>query len=96
MGQKFEKSGKIISSSKGFTVEIKIAGGILYRDSRGEFEIDSEWLAKPPGVILYKGSRENMGFEEMEQSQIDAIFSDVADALSYFGYRPEIWSSPMG
>ena len=96
MNQEFTKTDKIIVSSKGFTVEVKIAGGILYRDSTGEFEMDSEWLVKPAGIILYKGSRGNKGFEKIEQSRADAIFSDVARALEFMGYKAQIWSSPSG
>jgi hypothetical protein len=99
MSEEFEKTGpNIVTSSKGFTVEVSVAGGVLYRDANGENYISSEWLLKPPGVgiILYKGSPGNKGFDKMEQSRIDSIFSNVARALEYLGYRVEIWSSPSG
>ena len=98
MSQEFQKTGRIISSTKGFTIEVNIAGGVLYRDAGGQKYISSEWLVKPPGlgIILYKGARGNKGFEKTEQPKIDSIFSDVAEALKYFGYQVEIWSSPSG
>jgi hypothetical protein len=96
MNEEFQQNDRVITSSKGFAVEVKIAGGVLYRDSTGEFKIDSEWLVKPPGIILYKGSRGNKGFEKIEQSRVDAIFSDVARALEFMGYKAQIWSSPSG
>jgi hypothetical protein len=98
MNQEFTKTDKIITSSKGFTVEVKIAGGILYTDGEGKKYISSEWLAKPPGlgIILYKGSRGSKGFDKMEESQIDSIFSNTIRALKCFGYEAEIWSSPFG
>ena len=99
MSEEFQKTGtNTVTSSKGFTVEVSVAGGVLYRDASGERYISSEWLVKPPGlgIILYKGSRGNKGFDKMEQSRIDSIFSKVARALQYLGYRVEIWSSPSG
>jgi hypothetical protein len=99
MSEEFKKSGlNTVTSTNGFTVEVKLAGGVLYRDSNGELEIDSEWLVKPPklGIILYKGSRGNKGFDKMEQPRIDSIFCDAARALEYLGHRVEIWSSPSG
>jgi len=99
MIEEFKKSGpNTVVSTNGFTVKVKLAGGVLYCDSNGEREIDSEWLVKPPnlGIILYKGSRGNKGFDNMEQSRIDSIFCDTARALEYLGHRVEIWSSPSG
>ncbi len=85
-----------VTSSKGFTVQVKPMGGILYRDAEGDKHISSEWLANPPGIILYKGARVTRGFDKMEQSRIDSIFFDVARALEHLGHRVEIWSSPSG
>lgn len=88
MRDEFQKTGlNTVASAKGFTVEVKFAGGVLYRDANGETHIDSEWLAKPPGIILYK-----KGFDKMEQSRIDTMFSNVAEALEYLGHRVEVWS----
>jgi hypothetical protein len=88
MEDEFTKiSTNIVTSSKGFTVQIKPMGGVLYSESDREVKIDSEWLVKPPGIILYK-----KGFDKMEQSRIDSIFSNVTRALEYLGHRVEIWS----
>jgi hypothetical protein len=98
MSQEFQKNGRVISSSKGFTVELRIAGGISYSDANGQKYISSEWLVKPLGIgiILYKGDPGNTGFEEMDKARIDRIFSDIARALEHFGYQPEVWSSASG
>jgi hypothetical protein len=96
MNGEFQKTGRVISSSKGFTVELKIAGGIVYSDANGPKNISSEWMAKPPGIILYKGARGNKGFENMKQLEIDSIFLNVKKALENFDYKVEIWSSPSG
>ena len=89
MSEEFKKTGlNIVTSTNGFTMEVKVAGGVVYRDNTGEYFISSEWLVEPPklGIILYK----------MEQSHIDNIFSNVKRALEYLGHRVEIWSSPSG
>lgn len=97
MSDEFTKTGiNTVISSKGFAVQVKPMGGLLYRESNSEIEIDSEWLVRPPGIILYKGSHGNKGFDKMEQSRIDSIFFDVARALEYLGHRVEIWASPSG
>jgi hypothetical protein len=88
MSEEFEKTeANTLTSSKGFSVKMTVAGGVLYRDANGEKYICSEWLVKPPGlgIILYKGSPGNRGFDKMEQSGIDTIFSNVARALEYLG-----------
>jgi hypothetical protein len=90
MSEEFKKTGvNTVTSEKGFTVEVKFAGGVLYRDSNGEVKIDSEWLAKPPGILLYKNKKR---FDKMQQSLFDDMFSNVAKALEYLGHRVEIWS----
>lgn len=88
MENEFTKiSTNTVTSSKGFTVQVKPMGGVLYRETDSEVKIDSEWLVKPPGIILYK-----KGFDKMEQSRIDNMFANVARALEYLGHRVEIWS----
>jgi hypothetical protein len=84
MNEEFRKTGtNTVTSTKGFTVEVQA-------------EIDSEWVVKPAGIILYKGSFGNKGFSEIGQSQIDDIFSNTARALEHLGHRVEVWSSPSG
>jgi len=88
MSEEFTKTGvNTVVSSKGFTVQVKPMGGVLYCESEREIKIDSEWLVKPPRILLYKA-----GFGKMEQSRIDIIFSNVAKALQYLGHQVEIWS----
>ncbi|MGA2788633.1 MAG: hypothetical protein ABSF60_14015 [Verrucomicrobiota bacterium] len=99
MSEEFKKTGPSTAASEnGFTVEVKIAGGVLYHDANGDFIISSEWLVERPkmGIILYKGALGNNGFEKMEATLIDSIFSNAMRALEYLGYRVEIWLSPSG
>lgn len=90
MSEEFKKAGvNTVTSSNGFTVQVKPMGGVLYRDANGEVKIDSEWLVKPPRILLYKNKK---SFDKMEQSLFDNMFSNVAKALEYLGHRVEIWS----
>jgi hypothetical protein len=75
-----------------------LKGGVVYRDAGGENYINSEWLVDPPGlgIIRYKGAPGNKGFDKVDQSRVDAIFSDVTRALEYLGYKVQVWSSPSG
>ena len=87
MNEEFKKQGvNIAISSKGFTVQVKPMGGVLYIDGEGETRIDSEWLVKPPRILLYKA-----GFK-MDQSYVENMFSNVARALEYLGHKVEIWT----
>jgi hypothetical protein len=93
MCEEFQKTGpNTVASTRGFTVEVKFGGGVIYRHGDAEVTIDSEWLAKPPGIILYKRSPANKGLDNMDQGRVDSIFSDVARALMYLGHRVEMWS----
>lgn len=89
MNEEFTKHGvnKAISL-KGFTVMVKPMGGVLYVDNKRETQIDSEWLVKPPRILLYKA-----GFK-MDQPYVENMFSNVVRALEYLGHRVEVWSPP--
>jgi hypothetical protein len=87
MIEEFKKIGvNTVTSSKGFTVQVKPMGVVLYRDANGEVEIDSEWLVKPPRILLYKNKKT---FDMMDQSLFDSMFSNVARALEYLGHQVE-------
>jgi hypothetical protein len=54
MTEEFKKTGmNTVTSANGFTVEVKLPGGVLYRDDQGEIRIDSECLVDPHGIVLY-------------------------------------------
>jgi hypothetical protein len=92
MCEEFQKAGiDTVTSTKGFTVEIRFAGGIIYRDAAGRVDIDSEWLAKPLGIVLYK-----RGPSDIQGSRLDSVISNAVRALEYLGHRVEVWSSPSG
>jgi hypothetical protein len=89
MTEELQKTGaNTVTSTDGFTVEVKYAGGVLYRDGKGEAHINSEWLVKPHRILLYK-----RGFEEMAGARVESIFSNVTRALEYMDHPVEIWNS---
>gem|GEM_PF-4616912 len=99
MSEEFRKSGaNRVTSSNGFAAEAKLTGGVEYRDDRGEALIRSEWLVEPPnfGIVLYKNDPGNKGFDKIDESRVDTIFSNVTRALEYLGHRVQVWSSPSG
>jgi hypothetical protein len=99
VSEEFKRNGaNSVTSSNGFTVEVNLSGGVVYRGAGGENYIRSEWLVDPPalGIILYKGDPGNKGFDKADQSRVDALFSDVARALEFLGYKVQVWSSPAG
>jgi len=80
-----------VTGANGFTVDFKFAGGVLYRDGKGEVRIDSEWLVNSHRVILYKRR-----FEKMSGAFMDNMFSNVVRALEYMGHPVEVWSNDDG
>lgn len=90
MSEEFKKIGvNTVTSENGFTVQVRPMGGVLYRDANGEFKIDSEWLVKPPRILLYKSKR---SIDKMEQAIFDNMFINVTRALEFLGHQVEIWS----
>ena len=63
MNNDFSKSGSNSAiSAEGFSVEVKFAGGVLYRDALGEISIDTEWRQKPSfGMLIYATIQRGQG-----------------------------------
>ena len=74
-----------VTSSRGFTVDLRFAGGIHYRDSASDLAIDAEWLLNPPRILLY---RQRGG--SVPDRRLDEVYSNVQNALEYLGHRVEI------
>jgi hypothetical protein len=87
MSQEFQKTGaNAATSSRGFTVEVQIAGGVIYRDSGGETRVESEWLKNPFRILMYPAQlRRTAG------SRAEEILADAKRALEYLGYQVELW-----
>jgi len=83
----FQKVGpNKVSSPAGFAVEAPIGGGVFYEDASGPLEIDSEWLANPPGMILYAKHR-----DPLQQARLEKALRKIVDALEFLGHRVEVW-----
>jgi hypothetical protein len=86
MAEEFKKTGmNTVASANGFIVEVKLAGGVIYRDDQGETRIDSEWSVNPHGIVLY-----TRGFEKVTRARFDTIFSNVTRALEYMGHPVQV------
>jgi hypothetical protein len=92
MSDEFTKTAKnAVVSKEGFSVEVKFAGGVVYREGDEEISIDTEWLVKPAfGMVIYKDSHANKGLEGKDQAQTDAVFDKIIRALQFMGYRIEV------
>jgi hypothetical protein len=91
MSDEFTKSGRTAVSTEGFSIEVEIAGGVIYRDATNEVRLGAEWLmTKPFGIAISKRSRANKGLEGKDQAQIGAVFDKVIRALQFMEYRVEV------
>ena len=87
MTEEFKKTGtNTVTSANGFTVEVRLRGGVLYRDDQGEIRIDSEWLVNPHRIVLYTQSLE----KKVPRARLDTILSNAARALEYLGHPAQL------
>jgi hypothetical protein len=90
MNEEFRNTApNTVESKCGFTVQWIPVGGILYRDSRGEWRIDSEILVKPPRILVYEQSR---GLQSLDSNRRDELLSNVRRALEHMGHSVEFWN----
>jgi hypothetical protein len=86
MSDEFQKTKlNTVASDKGFTVEVKFAGGVLYRDADGEVLTDSGWLVNPHRIVLYMPRR-----DQMAQDRFQQILPNLKRALNFMGHPPEV------
>jgi hypothetical protein len=86
MGAEFQKAGmNTVTSTKGFTVEVKFAGGVEYHDSIGSVSIDTEWLVNPPRILIYHKRSDAM------DPRLNEVYGNAQRALEFLGYRVETW-----
>ncbi|WP_148664999.1 hypothetical protein [Sulfuricaulis limicola] len=87
MNHEFQKTGlNTVTSSQGFTVEVKFAGGVHYHDAIGDILIDSEWLVNPPRILLYRRRA------YVSDSRLNDVYANAQRALEYLGHRVETWT----
>jgi hypothetical protein len=83
MTEEFKKTGmNTVTSANGFSVEARLAGGVLYRDDQGELRIDSEWSVDPHGIVLYTQGLD----KKVPRARLDTILSNASRALEYLGH----------
>ena len=88
MGSEFQKTGvNTAASTQGFTVEVKFAGGVEYRDSVGTVSIDTEWLVNPSRILIYRKRSDET------DPRLNEVYSNAQRALEFLGYRVETWVS---
>ena len=86
MSAEFQKIGaNTAASTKGFTVEVKFAGGVEYHDSVGNVSIDTEWLVNPPGILIYRKRSDEIN------PRLREVYSNAQRALEFLGHRVETW-----
>jgi hypothetical protein len=69
----------------GFFLELRVGGGLVFRDSQGSVTIDSEWLVNPPRMLIY---RRNLDRSNM--SRAEDVLKKVARALRFKGIQAEV------
>ena len=85
--ENFQKTPLGVVSSNGFSVEFRGSPGITYIKGGNTIRVDSEYITKPLGVLLYKSTKKNI-----DADYNDAMFVDIAKALDFLGYYVEIWT----
>ena len=78
MTTEFQKlSPNSATSAKGFTVVLRLAGGVEYSDADGTIHVDSELLVEPLSIVLYTKSRDLKG---MANSRVDDVITNITRA----------------
>ena len=84
----------VIESDEGFSVEVLGRTGLLYTEGAKKLKVDSELLAGPSGLGIYRNSikaweppHEN---ELIEASQRDAIVDNIRRAFHFRGLEIQV------
>ena len=87
----FERvSSGIVRSRNGFTVTTRLQGGVIYEDGAQNCFVDSEWMGKENGIILYLTSPSNEGLTGLNAEQAARVISNISRALEYQTYAVEL------
>jgi hypothetical protein len=102
MGEQFsEPAPNVIESTEGFSVKVLGRTGLRYTEGARFVAVDSEVLAKPRAIVMYKPSiRLWEGSEpgEVDAGDRDRIADNIKRAFEACGYALEVlgqfdWSS---
>jgi hypothetical protein len=79
----------VIESDEGFSVEVLGRTGLLYTEGARKLRVDSELLAGPPGLAIYRSSiraweppHQN---DPLDESRRAAILDNIRRALEFEG-----------
>ncbi len=79
----------VIQSDEGFSVEVLGRTGLLYTEGSKSLDIDSEILAGPSGLGIYKNSIKSWNpphnNETIDESKRDAIVENIRRAFCFQG-----------
>lgn len=79
----------VIQSDAGYSVEILGRTGLLYTEGSKSIHIDSEVLAGPSGLVIYKGSiiawDSPNNKETIDEKKRDIIIENIQQAFRFRG-----------
>jgi hypothetical protein len=79
----------VIQSDEGFSVEVLGRTGLLYTEGSKSLDIDSEVLAGPSGLGIYRNSIKSWNpphnNEPIDESKHDAIVENIRRAFRFQG-----------
>jgi len=81
----------VIESDEGFSVEVLGRTGVLYTEASRTLRVDSEVLAGPSGLVIYKNSFHTWGLphdnETIDEIKRDAIIENIRRAFRFRGFE---------
>ncbi len=84
----------VIQSDEGFSVEVLGRAGLLYIEGSKSLDIDSEVLAGPSGLVIYKDSIKAWNppcdNEVIDEGKRDAIIENIRRAFRFRGLEIEV------
>jgi hypothetical protein len=85
----------IIQSDEGFSVEVLGPVGVLYTEGAKTLNIDSEYLAGPAGLVMYKDSIKSWNpphdNEVIDASKRDTIVDNIRRAFRFRGIEIQVF-----
>ncbi len=84
----------VIESDEGFSVEVIGRTGIKYSEINKSINIDSEILAGPSGIVLYKDSIKSWNFPDndiiIDENKRMKMICNIREAFKYRGVQIQI------
>ncbi len=84
----------VIDSDEGFSVEVLGPTGLLYREHGKSIRIDSELLAGPAGIVVYRGSidgwADDASGQALDPAERERILDNIRRAFRHRGFEIEV------